>query len=105
MNQTQLAFDVAWDVWISLATVSFGFAMQVRTRSLFERLVGGYGIVAGVAGLAINLVVFPVPPSNAGLPDPGIFFFVWFAIVGTGMVWLGCQRREAIVAHLDDAGA
>ncbi|NNE47179.1 MAG: hypothetical protein HKN37_11015, partial [Rhodothermales bacterium] len=38
MNQTQLAFDIAWDVWISMATAAYGLGMLGRSRSLFERL-------------------------------------------------------------------
>jgi len=75
IDQAQQAFDIAWDVWISLATAAFGLAIVGKGRPLWDRFVGLAGIAAGTAGLAINLYAFPVPPAQVGLIDPGVFFF------------------------------
>jgi len=101
MDQTQLAIDVAWDVWISLATVAFGIGMMSATSQTIERILGVIGTVAGTAGLTINFYTFPRPPRDEGLPDPGIFFFVWFSLMAIYIILTVLGGRKAIFAGLE----
>jgi len=91
MDQTKLAMDIAWDVWISMATVAFGIAMLNILNSSVVRLIGLSGVIAGVAGLGVNFFVYPLTPTAAGLPDPGIFFFTWFVLAAVHLVMVAVK--------------
>jgi hypothetical protein len=92
MDQTQLAMDIAWDVWISMATVAFGIAMLNKLNSNVVRLIGLSGVIAGVAGLGVNFFAYPLTPTAVGLPDPGIFFFTWFVLAAVHLVMVVVKR-------------
>ena len=99
-DQIQLSIDIAWDVWISLAAAAFGIAMTHRLNTGFERAVGVIGVIAGLSGLAVNLYAFPVPPTKIGLPDPGLFFFVWFSLVAVSYLSAVIQGPKKMLARL-----
>ncbi len=75
----QLGIDVSWDIFITLATVLFGVTMLKHPR--FGKVLGGLGIILGLATLVLNLYTFPVPPHEAGLIDLGPAVGFWFLIV------------------------
>src|SRR5690606_17463217 len=74
----QLGLDVAWDVFVLLATVLFATVLLFR-RGVWRAL-GVSGVVVGVGTLVLNLATFPVPPREAGLIDGGPFTGAWFLL-------------------------
>jgi hypothetical protein len=79
-----LGLDVAFDIYIGLGTLLFGFAMLRHPR--FGRVVGWGGVLAGGANLVLNFITFPEPPVDAGLIDPGLINGLWYLVVVV-MVW------------------
>lgn len=79
----QLGIDVSWDIFITLATVLFGVTMLKHPR--FGKVLGGLGIIVGLATLVLNLYTFPVPPREAGLIDLGPAVGFWFLVVSVQM--------------------
>lgn len=74
-----LGLDVAWDVFIGLATLCVAIAMF--RHPWFGRVLGLSGILVAVLLLALNLATFPTPPGDAGLFDMGPFTGVWYLAV------------------------
>jgi hypothetical protein len=79
-----LGLDVAFDIYIGLGTLLFGFAMMRHPR--FGRIIGWAGVLAGGANLVLNFIAFPETPIDAGLVDPGLIIGVWYLVVVV-MVW------------------
>jgi hypothetical protein len=80
-----LGLDVAFDMFIGLATAFFGIAMLADKR--FGRLIGVLGIVTGlVVILGFNMATFPDPPAEAGLFDPGLLSGIWYFLVVVRMI-------------------
>jgi len=71
-----LGLDVAWDVYIGIGTIFFGWAMLRHPR--FRWFFGAPGLLLGSFLLFFNLVTFPTPPSSAGLIDLGPFVGLWY---------------------------
>lgn len=91
--QVVLGLDVAFDVFVGLATLLFGVAML--GNPVFGRIVGGLGIVVGGVGiLALNALAFPRLPVEAGFPDPGPISGLWYLLV-VGMAIRSRRRLEA----------
>jgi len=80
----QLGLDVAWDVFVLLATALF--ATVLLFRSGIWRILGVAGVVIGVATLVLNLATFPVPPREAGLIDGGPLTGGWFLLVSIAVL-------------------
>lgn len=74
-----LGLDVAWDVYIAVGTVFFGWAMLSHPR--FRWYFGVPGMLIGILLLVFNLLPFPTPPSSAGLIDLGPFVGLWYLAV------------------------
>ncbi len=75
----QLGIDVSWDIFISLATVLFGYALM-RAPGL-DRWLGALGMLSAASLLVLNLSTFPVPPGEAGSVDLGPAVGLWFMVV------------------------
>jgi hypothetical protein len=90
-----LGLDVAFDMFIGLATAFFGFAMLTDRR--FGKIVGSMGIVVGaVVIIGFNLATFPDPPADAGLFDPGPLSGLWYLLVVIQMIRALIARRRTI---------
>lgn len=88
-----LGLDVAFDVFIGLGTLLFGWAMLKDRR--YGRIVGSLGLlVGGVVILGFNIVSFPTPPRDAGLIDPGPVSGLWYLLV-VGMTLRFVLREQA----------
>lgn len=74
-----LGLDVAWDVYIGLGTVAFGWSMRDHPR--FGRPYAVSGLVLGVLVLVLNLATFPIPPAEAELVDVGPAVGLWYLAV------------------------
>jgi hypothetical protein len=94
VDQMQLSFDIAWDIWISGAATAFGAGLIRYRVGTSELLLGVLGVLAGTVGLAINFYAFPVPPSQIGLPDPGAFFFVWYVVAAISLFRAALNGRK-----------
>lgn len=99
-DSIQLGLDVAWDVFIGLGTIAFGFAMQKHPR--FGRIWGGIGILLGASLLILNLATFPAPPANAGLVDLGPLVGLWYAACSVrglfSLRWLDNRLRSSAMS-------
>ncbi len=85
LDAVWIGLDVAWDVYISVGTVFFGWAMLSHPR--FRWFFGVPGMLIGILLLAFNLLAFPVPPSSAGLIDLGPFVGLWY-LAATIQTWM-----------------
>jgi hypothetical protein len=91
-NLTQMTLDVAWDIFISLGTILFGFSMLSHPR--LGKIIGGIGILMGAGLLFLNIYTFPFPPGEAGLIDLGPFTALWyFAVTVMIAVSLGWVKK------------
>jgi hypothetical protein len=89
-----LGLDVAFDVFIGLGTLLFGWVMLKDPR--YGRVVGGLGvIVGGVIILGFNFWTFPTPPRDAGLFDPGPVSGLWYLLVVLMTLRLVLRERAA----------
>lgn len=79
-----LGLDVAWDVYIGLGTLAFGWAMRDHPR--FGWTFAGPGLILGLLVIVLNLVPFPVPPAEAGSFDIGPFVGLWY-LASTIQAW------------------
>ncbi len=79
-----LGLDVAWDVYIGLGTLAFGWAMRRHPR--FGWPFAASGLVLGALVIVLNLIPFPVPPANAGSFDIGPFVGLWY-LAATVQAW------------------
>lgn len=79
-----LGLDVAWDVYIGVGTIFFGWAMLKHPR--FRWVLGAPGILLGGLLLILNLLPFPTPPSSAGLIDLGPLVGLWY-LAATIQTW------------------
>ncbi len=88
-----LGLDVAWDVYIGLGTLAFGWAMHRHPR--FGWAFAGTGLILGLLLLVLNLATFPTPPAAAGLLDIGPVVGLWY-LAATIQVWrnLGWARDQ-----------
>ena len=75
VDQVQLAFDVVWDMYISIGTLLI--AWNLRGHPRFGPAFGWSGILLAALLLTLNLVTFPTPPDQAGLIDIGPFVGLW----------------------------
>jgi len=71
-----LGLDVAWDVYIGLGTLTFGWA--VRRHPRFGWVFAVPGLSLGLLVIVLNLVPFPTPPAEAGSFDIGPFVGLWY---------------------------
>ncbi|MFB3908888.1 MAG: hypothetical protein ACE15D_10845 [Candidatus Eisenbacteria bacterium] len=79
-----LGLDVAWDIYIGLGTLAFGWAMWRHPR--FGWPFSAVGLLLGLLVIVLNLIPFPTPPASAGSFDIGPFVGVWYLAV-TIQVW------------------
>jgi hypothetical protein len=75
-NSVQLGLDVAWDLFITIATVLV--ALSLIGRGGATRLFAIVGVAIGAATLVLNLWTFPMPPAQSGSIDLGPFVGGWF---------------------------
>jgi hypothetical protein len=88
-----LGLDVAWDVYIGVGTIFFGWAMLRHPR--FRWFFGVPGILLGCFLIILNLLPFPTPPSSAGSIDLGPFVGLWY-LAATIQTWrsLGWAKTQ-----------
>lgn len=75
-NSVQLGLDVAWDVFITTATVLVALSLMSR-----QRVLAVLGVLIGAATLILNLWTFPLPPAQTGAFDLGPFVGMWFGAI------------------------
>ena len=90
-----LGLDVAWDIYIGVGTMFFGWAMLAHHR--FRWFFGIPGLVLGGFLLILNLIPFPTPPSSAGLIDLGPFVGLWYLAV-TIQAWRSLNWAKSQLA-------
>ena len=85
-NRVQAGLDVAFDIFITLSVILFGFNLA-RSSRLPSFLGLGMIIIAG-ALLVLNMLTFPDAPAESGLFDLGpflglwmLFVYIWFTVV------------------------
>ena len=75
-----LGLDVAFDVFIGLATLLFALNMMRDPR--FGRVIGWAGaFISVVLLLGSNFYFFPDPPRQHGFPEIGLFLGTWYLAV------------------------
>ena len=79
VNRVQAGLDVAFDIFITIATILFGINMA-RSSKLPSFLGIVMSIIAGTL-LVLNMITFPVGPAEAGLIDVGPFLGIWMMVV------------------------
>ena len=77
-DHVHFGLDLAWDTFICLGTALFGLAMLRRPG--FGLVVGGAGMVIGIAVYVVNFATFPDPPSENAV-DLGPLIGLWYAVV------------------------
>lgn len=101
VNHVQLGADMAFDVFYSSGMILISLAL-VRQSGL-PRLVGVYGIGAGIGLLWLNLRAFPTPPALAGTVDLGPFTIVWW--VGLILLARGLKPKSKLYTGENAQGA
>jgi len=79
-----LGLDVAWDIYIGLGTLAFGWAMRRHPR--FGWAFSALGLLLGLLVIVLNIIPFPTPPADAGLFDIGPFVGLWY-LASTIQAW------------------
>ena len=79
-----LGLDVAWDIYLGLGTLAFGWAMTRHPR--FGWPFSTAGMSLGLLVIVLNLVPFPAPPADAGLFDIGPVVGLWY-LASTIQAW------------------
>lgn len=79
-----LGLDVAWDVYVGLGTLAFGWAMRRHPR--FGWSFAAPGLALGLLVIVLNLIPFPVPPAEAGSFDIGPLVGLWY-LASTIQAW------------------
>lgn len=78
-NRVQAGFDVAFDIFITIAMILFGINLAKSSR--FPAFLGiVMSLIASVL-LIFNMVTFPDAPAEAGLIDAGPFLGLWMLLV------------------------
>jgi hypothetical protein len=103
-DHVHFGLDLAWDTFICLGTLLFGLAML--RRSGFGLVVGGAGVVIGIAVYAVNFATFPEPPSESAV-DLGPLIGLWYAVVSVlllrgSVLARDPEERAAIVGYRTD---
>ncbi|WP_350286290.1 hypothetical protein [uncultured Croceitalea sp.] len=78
-NRVQLAMDVAFDIFITIAWFLFGLNIS-RSKS-FGRILGWITCILSFSLLMLNMITFPDPPARVGLFDLGPFLGFWTMII------------------------
>lgn len=86
VNRVQALIDVAWDIFISVATVRIGIVIFTHPR--FGKIFGGLGIAIGTLLLVLNLQTFPTGPAYAGSIDVGPLDALWFLAVFIRIIFI-----------------
>jgi len=79
-----LGLDVAWDIYIGLGTLAFGWAMRRHPR--FGWPFSAVGLLLGLLVIVLNLIPFPTPPTSAGSFDIGPLVGLWY-LASTVQAW------------------
>jgi len=79
-----LGLDVAWDIYIGLGTIFFGYAMLHHPRFRWPFAVSGFAL--GLLVIVLNLLPFPLPPAEAGSVDVGPLVGLWY-LAATIQAW------------------
>lgn len=89
LNMVQLGLDVAWDIYLSAATVLLGVGMWSHPR--FGKIWSVLTVAAGIALFVLNMLTFPTPPAAAGSidlgPVTGMLYLVIMIRVLTSLRW------------------
>lgn len=78
-NGIQLGLDVAWDMFLCIATILVAWNMWHHPR--FGRLLALSGGIIAAAMIVLNLAAFPEPPAQADSVDLGPVIGLWSVIV------------------------
>lgn len=85
-NRVQAGMDVAFDIFITLSWILFGF--NIANHPKFNKVLGWSGSLIATALLVLNMITFPTAPAESGLFDLGPFlglwafiFNIWFIVV------------------------
>jgi hypothetical protein len=90
-----LGLDVAFDVFIGLATLLFAVNMLGDPR--FGKIIGWAGVFVSIVPLlGANIYYFPDPPYTHGFPHVGIFTGLWY--LGVVLLMIRWVRKSGINA-------
>jgi len=96
-----LGLDVAFDVFIGLATLMFSINMLRDPR--FGAIIGGLGAFISVALVfGANFYFFPDPPRDHGFPEIGLFVGLWYLAVV--LLTVRSVRQGRAATRLEPAG-
>ncbi len=85
--------DVAWEVYVGVGTVLFGYAMLRHPRFGWPYALPG--LLIGLLLLVLNIATFPEPPDTAGLVDVGPLVGLWYLVVTIRLLAsLGWARQQ-----------
>lgn len=90
-NLAQLGMDFCFDIFVSLGIIFLGLAL-LKQDKLFRWLTFP-AIIIGFAGLYLNMITFPIPPSNTYF-DAGPFFGFYFGILLINMLYVILKSRK-----------
>lgn len=85
-NRVQAGLDVAFDIFITISWILFGW--NIAKSPSFHKLLGWAGCLIALSLLVLNLITFPNAPAESGLFDMGPFLglwtlvvFIWFTVI------------------------
>lgn len=94
-NALQMGVDVAWDYFVLIGVILWGFALG--SHQSFGRWYAWPAVAIGAAGMVFNLWTFPDPPGNEGLVDVGPLVGAWFTVIVVRMIVL--WRRPPVTTE------
>lgn len=85
-NRVQAGLDVAFDIFITISWILFGF--NIAKSQNFNKFLGWSGSLIAFALLVLNLYTFPNAPAESGLFDLGpllglwaLTFYIWMTVI------------------------
>jgi len=85
-NRVQAGLDVAFDIFITISWILFGW--NIAKSVSFNKFLGWAGSLIALGLLVLNMITFPNAPAESGLFDLGPFlglwaliFYIWFTVL------------------------